>query len=384
MADPSLKGVPLADLGRATSEIESELIEAAARVLRSGRYILGPEVAALEEELADYLGVSHVVGVGNGTDALWLSLRAAGVQPGEAVLTTPFTFFATASAIFTAGAVPVFVDIEPDTFNMDPALLKEALSSGDPGRRRRLAAIVPVHLYGLAADADAIAALAADADVPVVEDAAQAIGSLLPGGARVGTTGLAASFSMFPSKNLGAFGDAGCISTSSDEVDDRLRLLRAHGARPKYHHRVIGTNSRLDELQAALLRVKLRKLDDYVEMRRAAAARYDELLGEVAEVRVPRVVQPGTHSFHQYTIRVPSGDRGALKDFLAEAGVQTAIYYAIPLHLQEAVRGLGHVEGDYPVSESAAAEVLSLPIFPGITEAEQQLVAGRIAAFFAS
>ena len=381
---PKETTVPLLDLGRVTRELEAELLEAAGRVIRSGRYILGPEVEALEAELAEYLGAPHVIGVGNGTDALWLSLRAAGVKPGDAVLTSPFTFFATASAIYMAGATPAFVDIEPETFNMDVGLLKETLSSGDPTPGRRLAAIVPIHLYGLAADTAGIGSVAEEAGVPVVEDAAQALGTRLAGGDMVGTTGFAACFSMFPTKNLGALGDAGCISTADPETDDRLRLLRAHGARPKYHHRLLGTNSRLDEMQAAFLRVKLRRLDEHVAMRRAAAARYSELLRDVPQIQVPTADDQGTHSFHQYTIRVPDGKRDGLREALTEAGVQTSIYYPVPVHLQAAVEDLGYKPGAFPESERAAGEVLSLPIFPGITESEQEIVAGRIAAFFAA
>lgn len=375
--------VPLADLTRASRDLEASFIDAAARVIRSGRFILGPEVEALERELADYLDVPFVVGVGNGTDALWLSLRAAGVGPGDAVVTSPFTFFATASAIHTAGATPVFVDIERDSFNMDAKLLGHVLrEAGGEHDDRRIAAIVPVHLYGLPADATAIGSIAADAGVPVVEDAAQAMGSRLADGAKVGSTGFAACFSMFPTKNLGGFGDGGCISTTSEEVQDRLRLLRAHGARPKYHHSIIGTNSRLDEMQAALLRIKLQKLDEFVAMRRQAAARYDELLQGIGEVDTPR--SDAGHSFHQYTVRVSGGVRDRLKQALTEVAIGTAVYYPIPLHLQAAVEELGYSAGDFPQAERAAAEVLSLPIFAGITEAEQEYVAGHIRDFFAA
>lgn len=380
--DAGVTEVPLADLTRAVRDLEPELIDAATRVIRSGRFILGPEVSALEEELAAYLEAPYVVGVGNGTDALWLSLRAAGVGAGDAVLTTPFTFFATASAIFTAGAVPVFVDIDPDTFNIDVASLKDALSSGDTGRGRRLAAVVPVHLYGLAADVETIGSIADDSGIAVVEDAAQAMGSRLPSGAKVGTTGFTSCFSMFPTKNLGALGDAGCISTSDPEVQDRLRLLRAHGARPKYHHSIIGTNSRLDELQAALLRVKLRRLDDFIEMRREAAVRYNALLEDVDQVDVPQIGDFVNHSFHQYTVRVRGDRRDPLKQALSEAGIQSAVYYPVPLHLQSAVNDLGFVSGQFPEAEKAAREVLSLPIFPGITTAEQEYVASHVARFF--
>lgn len=382
-----LQGVPLCDLTRAAREVENDLIAAASRVIKSGQFILGGEVSAFEAEVAEYLGVRHIVGVGNGTDALWLGLRAAGVQPGDAVLTTPFTFFATASSIFNAGAVPAFVDIEPETFNLDAARLKEALSSWEEqhiGMGRRLAAIVPVHLYGLAADVDAISSLATDAGVPVVEDAAQAMGSSLLGGAKVGTTGIAVCFSMFPTKNLGALGDAGCIATNDSQVAERLRMLRAHGSRAKYHHELIGTNSRIDELQAAFLRVKLRRLDEYIQARRRAAELYEELLAKVTEVGLPHAQDRSVHSFHQYTLRVPASARNRLREALAAQGIQTAIYYPIPVHLQPAVSELGYSAGDFPESERAAKEVLSLPMFPRITEEEQTHVAHHIATFFGS
>jgi dTDP-4-amino-4,6-dideoxygalactose transaminase len=341
--------IPVLDL---TTEIEmlwGDLMQAVQRVLRSGRFILGPEVQALESEVAAYLGARHAVGVNSGTDALVISLRALGIGPGDEVITTPFTFFATPESISNVGATPVFVDIDERTFDLDAALIEPAITE-------RTKAIVPVHLYGQACDMDAITDIARRHDLRVIEDAAQALGGAYQG-RKLGTIGDAAALSFFPSKNLGGFGDGGMVVTDDDGVAERARMLRTHGATRKYANEVLGYNSRLDELQAAMLRVKLPHLDAFNDGRRAVAARYDELLAGTPGVTTPFVAPDVHHVFHQYTVRIGDGRRDVVAKQLDEAGVQTMIYYPVPTYALP-------VYGSEPLlrSASAADEVLSLPM----------------------
>lgn len=362
--------IPLSDLARQAAALAPELTAAAARVLASGAYVLGPEVDAFEAEMARCVGTASAVAVASGTDALLLALRAAGVGPGDEVLTSPFTFFATVSAILGAGAVPVFADIDPATFALDPAAAGAALAA-HPGVR----AIVPVHLYGRPAPVDALAALG----VPLVEDAAQALGAS-SGGRAAGALGLAGCFSFFPTKNLGGFGDGGMVTTDDLDLADRVRLLRAHGARPRYTHQVVGTNSRLDALQAALLRVKLPHLDGWLAARAAHAVAYTRELAGLDGLVLPGEPPSGRHAWHQYTVRVRGGRRDGLRAQLASEGVQTGVYYPAPAHLQPALRDLGHGPGDFPEAERASAEVLSLPLFPELRDDERERVVTAVRA----
>ncbi|MGB9885731.1 MAG: DegT/DnrJ/EryC1/StrS family aminotransferase [Moorellales bacterium] len=374
--------IPILDLTRQYESIKGEIDAAIRRVVTSGRFILGPEVEALEREIAQLCGTKHAVAVASGTDALLLALRAVGVGPGDAVIVPSFTFFATAGAVCNAGATPVFADVDPRTLNLDPAKVAERLSS-DPALRARTKAIIPVHLYGQAADMDDILALAREYGLYVIEDAAQAIGAEYRG-RKAGAMGHLGCFSFFPTKNLGAYGDGGMVVTSDDELAERVRLLRVHGARPKYYHHLVGTNSRLDALQAAILRAKLPHLAEWTAKRQALAARYDELLRGIPGLTLPHRAPDRTHVFHQYTVRVAGGRRDALRAYLAERGIGTEVYYPLPLHLQPCFAHLGYREGDLPESKRASREVLSLPMFPELTREEQEYVAGAVKMFFDS
>lgn len=360
-----LPKIPVLDL---TPEIEAlwdELMAAIQGVLKSGQFIMGPNVKAFEQEAAAYLGVKHAVGVNSGTDALVIALRAAGIGPGDEVITTPFTFFATAEAISQVGATPVFVDIDPRTFNINPDLIEPAITS-------RTRAILPVHLYGQAADMDPIMALAEKYNLKVIEDTAQAFGGEYKG-RKLGTIGNAGCFSFFPSKNLGAFGDGGLIATNDDEIAEIARMLRVHGAKKKYYNEVIGYNSRLDEIQAAILRVKLPHVDEWNEGRRQAARRYNELLKDVPGIITPYEDPNAKHVYHQYTIRVQNDRRDELKNYLAENGIGTMVYYPLPVHLLSIYRDGSPV---LSISEQLAGKVLSLPLWSQIPEDIQQQVAG--------
>jgi len=379
--------VPPFDLTRQFENLKEELINAVNKVLASGRYILGPEVEAFEKEVANYLGVKHAIGVASGTDALWLSLKALGVGPGDLVLTTPFTFFATASAILNTGATPVFADINPLTFNLDPEKVKEALEGRSPVWQRlglkpeKVKVILPVHLYGQAADMDALLEIARQYDLKVVEDAAQAMGTKYKG-QKVGSFGEFGCFSFFPTKNLGAFGDGGLVVTQDDELAEKVRMLRAHGSKPKYYHHLVGTNSRLDAIQAAILRVKLPHLDKWIEARRNIANIYDSLLGKVEKVKIPYRASYSYHTFHQYTLRILNGQRDELRSYLKEKGIGTGIYYPLPVHLQPVLKPFGYIEGDFPEAEKACKEVLSLPMWPELTEDEARYVAQTVKDYF--
>ncbi|MEW5994108.1 MAG: DegT/DnrJ/EryC1/StrS family aminotransferase [Candidatus Zixiibacteriota bacterium] len=357
--------VPLLDLTRQYARLKPQLDEAAVKVLTHGRFILGPEVKQLEEEIARLCTVKHAVGVASGTDALLLTLRACGIGAGDEVITTDFSFFATAGVIHRMGAKPVFVDIEPDSYNIDPDLIATAITP-------KTKVIIPVHLFGQVADMDPILAVAKEYGLKVVEDAAQAIGSEYKG-RKAGSIGDYGCFSFFPSKNLGAGGDGGIIVTDSDENYELCRILRVHGAKPKYYHKIVGYNSRLATLQAAILLVKLPHLREWSEKRIEHARKYDEAFKDIDAVKRPVVKDYTTfHIYNQYTIAIPNRDEIQAK--LKEAGIGCEIYYPVPFHRQECFAYLGHKPDDFPVSNRASAEVLSIPIYPELTEAEQDEV----------
>jgi dTDP-4-amino-4,6-dideoxygalactose transaminase len=372
--------VPVLDLGPELEALWGELSSEALRVLRSGRFVLGPDVEAFEREAAEYLGVKHAVGLNSGTDALFIGLRALGVGPGDEVVTTPFTFFATPEAISLIGATPVFADIEADSFNLDPASLEAAVT----GRTR---AVIPVHLFGRPVDWEALSDVASRHGLRVLEDCAQSIGATAAGGndgaatspRRTGALGDAGAFSFYPTKNLGGFGDGGLLTTDDDGVAETARMLRTHGERSRYRNEMIGYNSRLDALQAALLRVKLRRLDAFNSARRAAARRYGELLADLgaAGVLTTPAVTEG-HVFHQYTVRIQGGRRDEVRERLDEAGIGTMVYYPIPCH-RLPVYAEAYADVSLPVAEAAADEVLSLPIWPAIEPATQERVAAALA-----
>jgi dTDP-4-amino-4,6-dideoxygalactose transaminase len=384
--------VPILDLTRQYETIKPEIDAAVARVLASARFILGPEVKAFEEEIAAYCSVKHAIGVASGTDALLLSLRALGIGPGDKVILPSFTFFATAGVVHNVGATPVFADIDPKTLNLDPADIRRILTTNHEPRTN-IKAIIPVHLYGQMADMDEIMAIAKEYNIAVVEDAAQAIGAQYSGPrttdhelrttnhelfSKAGSIGDLGCFSFFPTKNLGAYGDGGMIVTNDDALAESVRTLRVHGSKPKYYHRMVGVNSRLDALQAAILRAKLPHLDEWTAARQRVAARYDELFQDVQGIEIPYRAPDRTHIFHQYTIRVLDGRRDKLHDLLKAQGIGTFIYYPLPLHLQECFQELGYREGDLPRAEAASREVLSLPVFPELTEEEQDYVIKQI------
>ncbi|HEY8342265.1 MAG TPA: DegT/DnrJ/EryC1/StrS family aminotransferase [Calditerricola sp.] len=358
-----MERIPVLDLRPEIERLWEDLLAAFQNVLRSGQFIMGPNVAEFEKEVAAYLGVKHAVAVNSGTDALVIALRAAGIGPGDEVITTPFTFFATAEAISQVGARPVFVDIDPETYNLDPAQIEQALTP-------RTKAILPVHLYGHPAEMEPILAIARRHGLRVIEDVAQAFGATY-NGKKVGTLGDAGCFSFFPSKNLGAYGDGGLIATDSDELAEMARMLRVHGARRKYENELVGYNSRLDELQAAILRVKLPHIDEWNAGRRRVAKRYSEALRDLPGVTVPSERPGAFHVYHQYTIRISQNRRDAVQQRLREQGIATMVYYPIPVHRLPVYR---LPEGTCPHAEQAAAEVLSLPIWPQMPEAVQDRV----------
>jgi dTDP-4-amino-4,6-dideoxygalactose transaminase len=363
--------VPQLDLAAQYASIGSEIRAAIERVLACQQFILGREGAALEEEIAKLCGVPHGVGLASGTDALILALRACGVKAGDEVLLPPFTFVATGSAVTALGARPVFADIRPETYNIDPTELARRVTP-------RTRAIVVVHLYGLPADMDPILAFAKSRKLPLIEDNAQAIGASYKG-RRTGSLGDAACFSFYPTKNLGAYGDAGMVATNSAELAARIRTLRNHGQTGKYLSSEPGWNSRLDEIQAAILRVKLRHLADWQRMRQANAAEYTRLLNQIPGVMPPMVPEGYEHVFHQYTIRVERRD--ALQQFLSARKIGSTVYYPHPLHLQPLYASLGHKAGDFPHAERAAQEVLSLPMYPELRKEQIARVVETIAEF---
>lgn len=370
--------VPFLDLTRQDALIGDEVRRRVEEVASSQQFILGEPVERFERSLAEHEGVEHAVGVASGSDALLLALRALGVGEGDEVVTVPFTFVATAEAVRRAGARPVFVDVDPDTLLMDPERLEQAAG-------RATAAVLPVHLYGQMADMEAIREVADRYDAVVLEDAAQAVGARLESGDRAtgpGRMGDAAALSFFPAKNLGAWGDGGAVLTDDAELADRVRRLRVHGSSGGYRHEEIGTNSRLDALQAAVLKAKLPHLRDWNRARREHARWYDRRfagLEDAGRLRRPAVRDGARHVYHQYTLRAE--DRDGLRDHLSKRGIGTGVYYRLPLHLQPCFRDLGYREGDFPESERAAREVISLPVFPELTEAERREVADAVEGF---
>jgi dTDP-4-amino-4,6-dideoxygalactose transaminase len=373
------------DLKRQYGPIHQELMDALEHVLQTQQFILGEPVAVFERAAAAQLGVAHAMGCSSGTDALWLALAAAGIGPGDAVVTTPFSFFASVSAILRAGATPILADIDPATFNLSPSAAEAVLNGPQP---TRVKAILPVHLYGQCADWTAFARLGKAHGLKLVEDAAQAWGAEWSG-VKAGGLGEIAAFSFYPTKNLSAAGEAGMVSTSSNDLAERVKMLRQHGMKRRYHHDEIGWNARMDGFQGAILAVKLKYIEGWNQARRAVAEKYHTLFAAagLAEagpypslaIVLPRET-PGSHRvWHQYVIRTKRRDQ--LRDFLAARKIGSEIYYPVPLHLQNALKFLGYVEGSFPEAERAAREVLALPIFPELREDEQQTVVAAIADF---
>jgi dTDP-4-amino-4,6-dideoxygalactose transaminase len=360
--------IPMVDLKAQYEAIKEEINNAVLGVIQSTHFILGPQGKSLEEEIAHYLGVKHAVGVASGTDALHLALLAAGLKRGDEVITTPFTFIATAEAISYVGAVPVFVDIDPDSFNIDISKIAPAITG-------KTKAIIPVHLYGQPADMEGLMELAKKHSLKVIEDCAQSFGAEYHG-KKTGAIGDLGCFSFFPSKNLGGYGDGGMVTTNDNDLAAHLLSLRNHGSRVRYHHEEVGFNSRLDEIQAAIIRVKFKHIDAYNAMRRNNAALYSRFLADPG-IRTPSEQSKTKHVFHQYTIRVKNRD--AVKQKLDAGRITSSmIYYPVPLHLQAAYRELGMKPGSLPVSELAAREVLSLPLYPELTEEQIEKVAGAV------
>jgi dTDP-4-amino-4,6-dideoxygalactose transaminase len=384
--------VPLLDLKRQYSPLAAEILPILENICANQQFILGRYVLEFEQAAAAYCQCAHAVGVSSGTDALLLALMALGVGAGDEVITTPFTFFATAGTIARSGARPVFCDIEASSFNLDPAAVRDflqrqcerrdgALINRNSGARVR--ALMPVHLYGQCADMTALLALASEFGLHVIEDAAQAIGADALDGRRAGSMGEVGCLSFFPTKNLGAFGDAGMCITQDAELAERMRVLRVHGGKPKYYHALIGGNFRLDEIQAAVLGVKLRLLDDWTAARQRNAVCYAAAFnraGLSGQIRPPTATPGYRHTWNQYVIRAPRRDE--LKLFLGAQGVGTEIYYPVPLHRQRCFEYLGYAADDFPATESAAREVLALPIFPELEQAQIQYVVDQIAAFY--
>jgi dTDP-4-amino-4,6-dideoxygalactose transaminase len=367
--------VPLLDIPASYAQILSDVEKKISEVIRSGRFILGPVVEELEARIADYCGTKYAVGVSSGTDALLISLMAAGVGEGDEVITTPFTFFATAGSIARVGAHPVFVDIEPETFHIDPKQIEDKITD-------KTRALMPVHLYGQCANMDSILEVARRHGLAVIEDAAQAIGSEYKG-QRAGSIGDYGCLSFFPTKNLGGFGDGGMVTMSSKELYERVKILRVHGSEPKYFHKTIGGNFRLDAIQAAVVLAKLSCLDHWTELRRKNAETYKTLFekrGLLNSLELPSETTP-RHVYNQYVIRVKDS-RNDLRQFLNKNHVATEIYYPLPLHLQECFENLGYHQGDFPVTERAADEVLALPVYPELTENQLEYVVETIAHFF--
>lgn len=374
--------IPFFELAVQFKSIEMEITSALKEVFQSQQFIMGPQVQALEKTIAQYCKTRYAIGVASGSDALLLSLMALGIGAGDEILLPPFTFFATAGSVSRLGATPVFVDIDPETYNIDPLKIEEKITS-------RTKAMIPVHLFGQCADMDPLLKIAKERKLYVIEDAAQALGAeYKPAtgleGRRAGQMGDIGCFSFYPTKNLGAFGDAGMVVTENPALAEKVRLLRVHGSQPKYFHKWIGINSRLDTLQAAILLVKFKYLETWTEERRKKAKRYQllfqDLLSSVNGLKLPTTQYQNRHIFHQYVIRVPERDR--LKQYLAEEGIGTDIYYPVPLHLQECYSFLKYRKGDIPNSEKASDEVLALPIYPELTEDQQMMVVDRIKAFY--
>ena len=377
--------VPLLDLSHQHQPIQEDIANAISQVVNSNAFILGPEVSLLEKQMAEYCGVDFAIGVSSGTDALLVSLMAIGVGPGDEVITTPYTFFATAGCISRLGAKPVFVDIDPVTYNIDSEKIAEKITS-------KTKAILPVHLYGQCADSAVILSIAKNHNLYVVEDAAQSIGAQYSDGRKAGNLGDLGCFSFFPTKNLGCFGDGGMVVTNHPEMDERVRVLRVHGSKPKYYHPFIGGNFRLDSLQASILNVKFPRLEGWNRQRQENARRYttffnDTGLIQTQKVQLPELAYsdaqvPNYHTYNQFVIRVP--ERDALRGYLREKDIGTEVYYPVPLHLQKCFHYLGHKKGSFPKAEAAANSTLALPIFPGLKLEQQEYVVQQIESFFAN
>ncbi len=360
----------MVDLVNQYHRIKKEIDRAIKDVLESGRFIMGPMVTAFEEEMANYCGVKYGIACASGTDALMMALMASGVSSGDEVITTPFTFVATAEVIALLGAKPVYVDIEPDTYLIDPDKIEKAVTS-------KTKAIIPVHLYGQSADMDKINTIAKKHKLVVIEDACQAVGATYKG-EKVCSLGDIGCLSFFPSKNLGTFGDGGMVLTSNEALAEKLRMIRNHGSEKRYHHTILGLNSRLDALQAAILMVKLRYLDEWNEARKDRAALYSELLKDT-DVVTPVIKDTNEHVFHQYSIRVKN--RNGLQKYLEQSGIATAIHYPVPLHLQPAFQKLRQKEEHLPIAEKTAEEIISLPMYPELKEEAIEFIAGKIIEF---
>lgn len=379
MSDGS-SGVPLLDVARGNTPHREAFLEAIAAVVDSGRFLFGPDVTQLEEDVAALSQAAHAVGCASGSDALLLALMALGIGPGDEVIVPSFTFFASVSCITRLGATPRLVDIDPATFNADPAAIESAITP-------QTKAIIPVHLFGQCAAIDRICQIGAEHQIPVIEDAAQAIGAAYHS-RPAGSWGLMGCFSFYPTKNLGGMGDGGMLTSHDAAIADRLRLFAGHGMRPRYHHQVVGINSRLDSFQAAVLRVKLQHLAAAIEGRQAVAARYAELfadadIDQATQCILPTVAGPAYHVWNQYAVRIPAGRRDALRTYLADQGIGSEIYYPIPVHRQQCYAGAAWTKAELPETERACSEVLNLPIFPELTEGEQARVVTGIAQFFA-
>ena len=381
--------VPLLDLHPPLKDLRDEIVEAVTRVIDSTQYIMGPEIDELEKEIAEYCGTEDAVGVSSGTDALLISLMVLDVGPGDIVLTTNFSFFATAGVVARLNATPVFVDIDPETFNIDPEQLRFTLNEMDEERRKRVKALIPVPLYGQCANMAEILKIAETFNIPVIEDCAQAIGAECEIDGKIrcaGSIGDFGCFSFFPSKNLGGIGDGGIVTVNKPKLSELLRLKRVHGGERSYYHRVIGGNFRLDPIQATVIRIKLNHLNGWHQQRQKNAQYYNMLFTESElneKIRPPHIMHPKTmqnhHIFNQYVIRTERRDE--LQSFLESQGISSAVYYPIPFHLQECFKFIGGNKGDFPISESAAKEVLALPIYPGITTGMQERVVEQIKAF---
>jgi len=374
--------VPLLDLKEQYKTIKKAVLKTVEELFETQYFILGPRVEALEKEIADYCFSKYAVGVSSGTDALLLSLMTAGIGYKDTVITTPYTFFATAGSIARTGARPIFVDIDPDTYNISPECLERAIDSMPRTERKNLKAVIPVHLYGQCADMAPILQICETYHLVVIEDAAQAIGSEYRG-KRAGSMGDFGCFSFFPSKNLGAFGDGGIVTTHSDESYDKLCTLRVHGSRPKYYHKLIGGNFRLDAFQAAVVSIKLKYLDQWTQARQKNARTYRKLFKEAGltdAVQLP-FEKENRHIYNQFVIRVKEG-RDDLRRFLSDAGIGTEVYYPVPMHLQECFFDLNYKNGDFPAAEHAALHTLALPIYPELSDDQIEYVVEKIKAFY--
>ncbi|MFN8673579.1 MAG: DegT/DnrJ/EryC1/StrS family aminotransferase [Candidatus Sericytochromatia bacterium] len=367
--------IQILDLKQQYLSLEKEIDKAVKEVLLSTNFIGGTHVETLEKEIAEFCNVKHGVALNSGTDALFLALRACGIKAGDEIITTPFTFIATTETIGAIGANPVFIDIDPRTYNIDVEKIEEKITS-------KTKAIMPVHLFGQAARMDRIMEIAKKHNLFVIEDCAQSINASFKG-QKTGSIGDMGCFSFFPSKNLGAYGDGGMLISNNSELSDKAKVIRQHGSRVKYYHEELGVNSRLDAIQAAILRIKLPHLNKWTENRRNIAKKYTEKLNDLKEhLTTPFDIEESYSVYHQYTLSIHNGKRDELQNYLKDNGIQTMIYYPVPLHLQEVHANLGYKEGDFPNSEKAAKEVLSLPMFPELTEEQQNLIVEKIYSFF--